>query len=149
VRFVKQDVLYHGFGFPVLLKGVEYKGEGAHRYLDIPHENLARSLFEILLRKQTPLTGVELRFIRHELDLTQSRFAKLVHAKSHSNVLGWERRGDAPTGLTEPAEMFVRLQAAVRLLGRGAFAPLFGVLSPLQLGVPDAKPLVLEVGKAP
>lgn len=41
------------------------------------------------------MTGAELRFLRKELDLSQSRFGKLVGASEESVSL-WERRGRVP-----------------------------------------------------
>ncbi len=111
---MKTNVRYMGFGFPVFLLGVDTVevGDGSS-YLDIPHQKLAKSLFLAVLLKQTLLTGAELKFLRKYLDLTQEEFAKLIGAKGHSNIAGWENKGQKPTGMVEQAEMIARLKLAV------------------------------------
>ena len=107
---MKQNILYHGFGFPVFLKGVEFKGEGDDRYLDIRHEDLAADIFEAVLEKPAPWTGAELRFVRKHMDMTQVEFATFAHVKTHSSIVGWEKKNMSPTGISEPAELFIRMK---------------------------------------
>lgn len=115
---MKTNIRYMGFGFPILLVGVEaMKSEDGSSFLDIPHQKLARSLFLAVLLKPAPLTGAELKFLRKYLDLTQEQFAKLIGAKSHSNVAIWENKGQQPTGMIEQAEMIARLKLAVDYSG--------------------------------
>lgn len=115
---MKTNVHYMGFGFPVLLINVEnVKGEDGSFYLDIPHQKLAKALFVTVVLKQAPLTGSELKFLRKYLDMTQQDFAKLIGAKGHSNVAGWENKADKPTGMVEQAEMIARLKLAVEFSG--------------------------------
>lgn len=111
---MKTNIRYMGFGFPVFLIGVDtVEGGDGSSYLDIPHQKLAKSLFLALLLKPTFLTGAELKFLRKYLDLTQEEFAKLIGAKGHSNIAGWENKGQKPTGMVEQAEMIARLKLAV------------------------------------
>lgn len=145
---MKQDVLYRGFGFPVLLKGVEFKGEGADRYLDIPHEAIARQLLEVLLLKPSPWTGAELRFVRKELDMTQTEFAKLIHVRNHSSVVGWEKKDELPTGISEPAEVFIRLQVAFVVHGEKWAGNLLAKLREAEFKEPFLQPVEIEVGRA-
>ncbi len=74
---------------------------------------LARNKLALLLLKPAFLTGAELKFLRKYLDLTQEEFAKLIGAKGHSNIAGWENKGQKPTGMVEQAEMIARLKLAV------------------------------------
>ena len=115
---MKTNVRYMGFGFPVFLIGVKtvQTGDG-NSYLDIPHQKLSRTLFLTLLVKPALLTGAELKFLRKHLDLTQDDFAKLVGAKGHSNIAGWENKGQKPTGMAEQAEMIARLKLAMEFSG--------------------------------
>ena len=111
---MKTNVRYMGFGFPVFLLGVDaVKDSDGTSYLDIPHQKLAHSLFLAVLRKPALLTGAELKFLRKYLDFTQEEFAKIIGAKNHSNVAGWESKGEKPTGMVEQAEMIARLKIAV------------------------------------
>lgn len=115
---MKTNIRYLGFGFPIVLVGVEtMKSEDGSSFLDIPHQKLARSLFLAVLLKPAPLTGSEFKFLRKYLDLTQEQFAKLIGAKSHSNVAIWENKGQQPTGMIEQAEMIARLKLAVDYSG--------------------------------
>lgn len=145
---MKHNVLYKGFGFPVLLKGVEYKGEGPDRYLDIPHEELASRLLEALLVKPAPWTGAEMRFVRKELDMTQAEFAKLIHVKNHSTVVGWEKKDLHPTGISEPAEVFIRLQVACVVHGQDRATELFSRLRETELQDSLEGPFEIEVDRA-
>ena len=111
---MKTNVRYMGFGFPVFLLGVETVEVGDSRsYLDIPHQKLAKNLFLAVLLKPTFLTGAELKFLRKHLDLTQEEFAKVIGAKGHSNIAGWENKGQRSTGMVEQAEIMARLKLAV------------------------------------
>jgi len=115
---MKTNIRYMGFGFPIVLVGVEaMKSEDGSSFLDIPHQKLARSLFLAILLKPSPLTGAEFKFLRKYLDLTQEQFAKFIGAKSHSNVSIWENKGQQPTGMIEQAEMIARLKLAVDYSG--------------------------------
>lgn len=115
---MKTNIRYMGFGFPIVLVGVEaMKSEDGSSFLDIPHQKLARSLFLAVLLKPAPLTGAEFKFLRKYLDLTQEQFAKLIGAKSHSNVAIWENKGQQLTGMIEQAEMIARLKLAVDYSG--------------------------------
>jgi len=115
---MKTNIRYMGFGFPIVLVGVEaVKSEDGSAFLDIPHQKLARNLFLAVLLKPAPVTGAELKFLRKYLDLTQEQFAKLIGTKSHSNVAIWENKGQQPTGMIEQAEMIARLKLAVDYSG--------------------------------
>lgn len=54
------------------------------------HEAIGRNI-----ARKGYMTGGELRFLRKELDLSQSRFGKLIGASEESVSL-WERRGRVP-----------------------------------------------------
>lgn len=140
-----ENILYHGFGFPVLLKGVAYKGEGPDRYLDIPHEQVSKLLLDAILRKPNPWTGAELRFVRKEMDLTQGQFAKLVHAKSYSNVVSWEGRENESTGLSEQAELYMRLRVVSELFGDARLMEFFHLFRDRILASAEKKPLEIQV----
>lgn len=105
---------YMGFGFPIILLGVKnLKSSKGHSYLDIPHQQLAQSLFVAILMKPGFLSGAELKFLRKHLDLTQQSFAQCIGVKGHSNIAGWEGKGQDPTGMLEATEILVRLKLAV------------------------------------
>lgn len=143
---MKTNVRYMGFGFPVFLLGVDaVKDSDGTSYLDIPHQKLAHSLFLAVLRKPALLTGAELKFLRKYLDLTQEEFAKIIGAKNHSNVAGWERKGEKPTGMVEQAEMIARLKIAVEFSeGAITFEDLYASVIKTGLGK-DGKIIELDM----
>ena len=74
-------------------------------------------MLEAVLRNHAPWAGAQLRFVRKEMDLTQSEFAKIVHAKSYTNVVSWEGKEQQHTGLSEQAELYMRLRIVSELNG--------------------------------
>jgi DNA-binding transcriptional regulator YiaG len=111
---VEKSMRYMGFGFPIYLVGVKnLSSSKGHSYLDIPHHKLAQSLFLAILMKPSFLSGAELKFLRKHLNLTQQAFAKSIGVKGHSNIAGWEGKGQDPTGMLEATEILVRLKLAV------------------------------------
>lgn len=54
-------------------------------------EGLHKAIGRELINLAKPLTGAELRFLRHELDLSQGKLGKLV-GKSEQAVRRWEAR---------------------------------------------------------
>jgi DNA-binding transcriptional regulator YiaG len=117
VPIVKENILYHGFGFPVLLIGVEFKGEGRGRYLDVPHSILAEKLFNLVLMKPTQWTGSELKFVRKHLELTQQEFASLIRSKNQANVANWEKKNNELTGIPEQTEHYMRMLIFQKISG--------------------------------
>jgi len=79
----------------------------AIRNVDALHRVLARALIS-----QAQLTGAELRFLRTELDKTQSELAKLL-ATSEQTLSLWERARDEP--MPETAARLLRLLVAERM----------------------------------
>lgn len=142
---MSENILYHGFGFPVLLRGIKYLGEGENRYLDIPHEHLSKLLLEAVLRNHAPWTGAQLRFVRKEMDLTQREFAKIVHAKSYTNVVSWEGKEQQHTGLSEQAELFMRLRIVSELYGNDLVLEFFQLFRDSAFIIAEKSPLEIRM----
>ena len=59
--------------------------------LDGLHEAIAASLCD----KTSPLTGLELRFLRKELDMSQKQLGELF-AKDRQSIANWEKKEEVP-----------------------------------------------------
>lgn len=58
-------------------------------------EGLHRAIARGLVNKGGKLTGSELRFLRHQMDLSQTRLATLLGNEAQTVAL-WEKRGTQP-----------------------------------------------------
>ncbi len=72
---------------------------------------LHKLIAEMILTRGSSMTGLELRFLRTEMGMTQAELAHLVHREPLS-VSRWER-GENP--LDSNAEALIRLHAAQQL----------------------------------
>ena len=66
-------------------------------------EGLHRAIARNLVRKPGKLTGTELRFLRQEMRLSQSKLAEMVGNEAQTIAL-WEKRGGQP----KLADRFIR-----------------------------------------
>lgn len=81
--------VYHGLGFPIRLINVPMKKVFGEWALDINFNQLHLNVLLILVKKPTPLSGKEVRFIRHYLEMSTHTFSKLFGV-THTAVLKWE-----------------------------------------------------------
>ena len=72
---------------------------------------LHRAIAEGLINQPGTMTGPEIRFLRTEMGMTQSKMAELVHRDTQS-VGRWERN---ETPLEPPIDILIRQLAAERL----------------------------------
>jgi transcriptional regulator with XRE-family HTH domain len=102
--------VFHGLGFPVILRDapmVKLRGEWA---LDVDYRALARCAAVATALKPGRLTGAEARFIRHHLGLTLQRAAERLGV-THPAVFKWESRGASPARMGWATEKEIRLAA--------------------------------------
>lgn len=59
--------------------------------LGINYSKLQNTVLLMLIKKPTPLSGKEISFIRHYLNLTTCEFSKFFDV-SHVSILNWESR---------------------------------------------------------
>lgn len=98
----------HGFGFPVLLSGVELvkvRGQWTPR---VNYNTLRAEVLWRLAGLNGRLTGNQVRFIRRHHVMTLQQFGNRFGV-SHPAVIKWERRGDDPTGMSWSTEKDIRL----------------------------------------
>jgi DNA-binding transcriptional regulator YiaG len=73
--------------------------------LDVDLNLLQKSVLNLLVRKPTPLTGGEIRFIIDYLEMSRREFAKLLGV-THAAVLKWENE---QSRMNPATEVYLRL----------------------------------------
>jgi hypothetical protein len=100
---------YDGFGFPATLLNVPMIRVRGVWTPDLDYNDLLETMATALAAKPVRLTGNEIRFIRHSLNMNLVEFAKRVGV-SHPAVLKWEEAGNQPTGMAWGTEKDIRLE---------------------------------------
>lgn len=85
----RETFLYEGLGFPVLMVNVPMKKMLGEWVMDVNFAELQRIAMLSLAKKTVPLTGEEIRSIRHYLHMSTHKFAEELGV-SHVAVLNWE-----------------------------------------------------------
>ncbi|HEY4832976.1 MAG TPA: hypothetical protein VIH61_10505, partial [Waddliaceae bacterium] len=102
----KRDTfIYEGLGFPIRLVYVPMKKVFGEWAIDINFNTLQVVVLNMLARKPTALTGMELRFIIDYLEMSIRDFAKLFGV-THAAVLKWEKE---ETKMNPSTEVYLRL----------------------------------------
>jgi DNA-binding transcriptional regulator YiaG len=107
----RKTMKFNGFGFPVILLNVPVKVEYGDEIPDINFKRMQEQLFHVLLLKPSRLSGAEVKFLRHHLELTQDQFAKILKVE-RSLISKWERKDLKVTGMSSHIEIFLRLKLA-------------------------------------
>jgi DNA-binding transcriptional regulator YiaG len=100
---------FNGFGFPVILLNVPVKVEYGDEVPDINFKRIQEQLFHALLLKPSRLSGAEVKFLRHHLELTQDQFGKILKVE-RSLISKWEGKDLKVTGMSTHIEIFLRLK---------------------------------------
>lgn len=82
--------VYEGFGFPILLENVPMRKRLGEWTFDFDLEALEKAVLLSLIEKQAPLSGSQIRFIRHFLNMSTYEFADILGV-THAAVLHWEK----------------------------------------------------------
>jgi DNA-binding transcriptional regulator YiaG len=101
-------------GFPVMLVGVPMKKIRDEWIPDIRLNEYQEVVLWVLVHKPSPLTGRQVRFIRHWMGKTQQEFAE-QHDVTHAAVSKWESKGHELTGMSKPTEILLRLNVLTAL----------------------------------
>jgi DNA-binding transcriptional regulator YiaG len=108
---MKKTVTFNHLGFPIELidwPHIEVSGELVP---DVNYSSLEDIMFQLLPLKSTRLSGAEIKFIRHHLEMTQKKFASWLEDETdHSTVAKWERADLEPTGMSKSMERSLRMQ---------------------------------------
>jgi hypothetical protein len=105
---VKNNYLYTGLGFPVLLDQVEIVLLGNEWHPKIDVRKVANIVIEVLAAKESPLTGNEVRFVRTHFGMSLRDFANNVVHETHTAVKKWEDKRDEPTKMNPNTEFVIR-----------------------------------------
>ena len=100
-----ETLIYEGLGFPIRLVNVPMRKAFGEWILDINFNQLQIVALLMLAKKETPLSGRELRFIRHYLRMSTHVFGKLLGV-THVAVLKWENE---ERKMATGTEIYIRL----------------------------------------
>lgn len=109
--------VYEGFGFPVTLVNVPMVRSRGVWTPDVDYRKLARDVLRELALHPARLTGQEIRFIRHSMEMTLEEFARRFGV-THPAVVQWEQCGSRRTRMAWALEKDIRLEIL-----RSQFAP--------------------------
>lgn len=105
---------YNGFGFPIVLFDIPAKLIRGKYEPFLNYNRLGEEVLHILCMKETPLTGYQVRFIRHYFEFPLRDYAA-IFGVTHQAVMKWEARGDKFANISPSIEKMVRLDALYRL----------------------------------
>jgi DNA-binding transcriptional regulator YiaG len=105
----QSSFVFEGFGFPVVLLNVPMVRSLGVWTPDIDYRKLTRIVLRQLALHPARLTGHEIRFIRHSMDMTLEEFAHRFGV-THPAVVQWEQCGAKPTRMAWALEKDIRLQ---------------------------------------
>lgn len=112
----KKLIPYDELGFRVLLLNPPMLKLPDGSKIPSPNmKKLQAAAFKALAKKQSKLTGDEVRFIRKYLHKTQVDFAKWLNMSNHSVVSQWEAHEDHISGMDYNTEVLLRLQMEVHI----------------------------------
>lgn len=101
---------WHGFGFPVIfseLPAMKVQGEWIP---DVDFLRFARPVIEFICRDQElPLSGNQVKFIRHHLDMNLREFGQFMGV-THQSVMRWEKQGAGMARMEAHVELICRLK---------------------------------------
>lgn len=84
------------------------------------------------LARQPKLTGTQLRFLRKEMEMSQSALAALI-GTSEQNISLWERRGHIP----KPSDRLIKLLYIEHVGGNVKIRELIDRINALDAGTPE------------
>jgi len=106
-----KDMIFKGFGFPVMIKNAPFYKLGSTEILDIDPASIRDQVFLKVARKPARITGAEVKFIRSTMEQTQDAFAKRIGIKDRSLISKWEAQKNDATGMDQHTEVLIRLKA--------------------------------------
>jgi transcriptional regulator with XRE-family HTH domain len=112
-----KNYLWNGFGFPVIfeeLPAIKLRGELVP---DIDFSKVAPDLIKFICSDQdVPLSGNQIKFFRHALNLSMRDFAKLIGV-THQSLMRWENRKNHPAKIEAHIEIVLRILMLKRFDG--------------------------------
>ena len=104
-----KNYVFNGFGFPVIfdeLPALRLRGELVP---NVDFSKFSADLIKYICTSQEfPLSGNQVKFFRHSLNLSMREFAKIVGVR-HQSIMRWENNGHLPAKMEAPTEIVLRL----------------------------------------
>lgn len=138
--------IYEGLGFPIRLVNVPLRKVYGEWVFDFSMGIFQKTVLNILARKSTPLTGLELRFIIDYFKMSYRDFAK-IFGVSHVAVVKWERE---ESRMNPSTEVYLRLYILNFLkVTDKEFRKVYLKINPEKLAnsVHENSPLEVEINK--
>lgn len=95
VQKIVKHFIYEGLGFPVHLRDVPMMKTRGQWTPDIDYNQLQQDVLVSLAKKDSPLTGNEIRFIRKFFRKTLEMFGQ-EFGVSQTAVMDWEKQENSP-----------------------------------------------------
>lgn len=114
-RRIDKAYVYTGFGFPIVLQNVPMIHVRGVWTPDVKWNRLEKIVLLLLAQHPGDLTGNQIRFIRHSMNLNQRKFADLFHV-THVAVVKWEKSEDKPAKMQLTTQIAIRLQVLDTLI---------------------------------
>ena len=111
----KKSHIDYGLGFPVQILNAPFKKIREQWVLDVNFEKYQKTVLLALALKPARLSGNEIKFIRHYLEMDLKTFGKRFGCVAHSAVIKWEKFGDEPTNMNWATEKDIRLSIVDKL----------------------------------
>src|SRR5579863_765149 len=105
---IEKEMIDTGFGFDVRLRNVPMIQIRGAWTPNINYKALAEAVLLLLSRKESRLTGHEMRFIRTHFEMTLQEFGRRF-CVTHAAVLKWEKSKNKNTNMNWTTEKDVRL----------------------------------------
>jgi len=113
-RKIQKSFVDYGCGFPVRLVNAPMVFVRGVWTLDIDYNKLHTNILRAMTRKPVPLTGNEIKFIRHYFELTLKEFGENFGV-THVAVMKWEKAGDKSPPYSVSQERDMRTFIMARL----------------------------------
>ena len=104
----EEEMVIHSLGFPVILRNIPVREFHGEQVIDINWDRLQHIVLWALAHKPVPLSGNEIRFVRHYMEKTLKEFADLCEVGTHQTVMNWESKEEDATGMHRSTEIVLR-----------------------------------------
>ena len=111
----EKEFVYHGLGFPILLRNVPMIELRKVWTPDIDLNGLQKAVLLALAYHPVDLTGNQIRFIRASLGLTQTEFGKLFGV-THPAIVKWEKTENRSSKMNLSTQLDLRIWLLDQLL---------------------------------
>lgn len=112
---IEREFIYHGLGFPVILRNVPMIKLRDVWTPDINFNVLQKAVLLALAYHPVDLTGNQIRFIRTSLGFTQTEFGK-IFGVTHPAIVKWEKTDNKSSRMSLSIQRDLRIWLLDQLL---------------------------------